>query len=127
MARAAIAVVGTRKKIQVVDRRKLVLSDPNVPESHEPWHKAATVGDDLARVREIVRRGTRAIEACARKQVGRLIRDLEKAGHQVVGTGVLQSGGPPRLEIESILAAHTLQHTAEGRLMRDALAVASDK
>ena len=48
---AAVAVVGTRKKIQVVDRRKLVLSDPNVPESHEPWHKAATVGDDLARVR----------------------------------------------------------------------------
>lgn len=121
---AAVAVVGTRKKIEVVDRRRIRLIDDAIPESHEPWHKASK---DPKRAKEIVRLGTRGIEGCARRGVAALVKELEKQGHRVVGAGVLQSGGPPKLAFESILAAHTLQHTAEGRMMRDALAKASKK
>ncbi len=120
---AAVAVAGTKTKVRVVDRRKVVLAD-EVPESHEPYHKAAEVRGDLAKAREIVRRGRRAIEACARAEVSRLIRDLESEGHDVASAASVQAGGR-ELTFESILASHAMVHTAEGRLMREALAKAS--
>ena len=122
---AAVAVAGTRSRVEVVDRRKVILEDPDVPESHEPWHKASEAKADPARSREIVRRGTRAIEACARREVAALLRDLEKLGHRVVGAGVLEAGSDRELRFESVLAAHAMQHAAEGRLMRESLARAA--
>ena len=117
---AAVVVAGTRDAPRVTLRRRLVLAN-DVPESHEPYHKAALVRDDLAQAKAIIRRGTRAIEACARAEIAGLEQDIVGQGHRLVGAGVLQAGGP-ELTLESSLGAHTMVHVAEGRLMRAALA-----
>lgn len=119
---AAVAVAGTKSAPRFVLRQRVLLSN-KVHESHEPYHKAALVRDDLPRSKEIVRRGRRAIEACARSEVAQMTRNLEKDGHRVVGAGVLQAGGR-EMKFESILASHVMVHTAEGALMREALAKA---
>ena len=119
---AAVAVAGTKSAPRFVLRQRVLLSN-KVHESHEPYHKAALVRDDLERAKEIVRRGRRAIEACARSEVAQMTRNLEKDGHRVVGAGVLQAGGR-EMKFESILASHVMVHTAEGALMREALAKA---
>jgi hypothetical protein len=121
---AAVVVAGTRAKPRVIERRRLTLAD-DVRESHEPYHKAALVRDDLAQAKAIIRRGTRAIEACARAEVTSLENDVVGLGHRLVGVGILQAGGP-ELTLESALAAHTMVHVAEGRLMRAALTRASE-
>jgi hypothetical protein len=123
---AAVAVAGTRKKVRVVDRRKVILAAEKVRESHEPYHKAAKVQSDLKKAREIVRRGTRAIEACARAELARLIRDLEEEGCEVVAVAIVQASGR-EMKFESIVASHAMQHAAEGQLMRDSLAKAAQK
>ncbi len=123
---AAVAVTGTRRKVRVVDRRKVILAAEEVRESHEPYHKAAKLRGDLKKAREIVRRGTRAIEACARAELEGLILDLQEDGHEVVAVGILQAGGR-EMKFESIVASHAMQHAAEGQLMREALAKAAQK
>lgn len=123
---AAVAIAGTRKQVRVVDRRKLVLLDDEVPESHEPYHKAAEIRDDLEAARAVVRRGVAAVEARARAELRSLLRDMEKQGHEVVGVGILDAGGR-EMKFESIVASHAMQHAAEGRLVRDALAKAAER
>jgi hypothetical protein len=123
---AAVAVVGSRSRIEVALRRVLVLVDPDVDESHEPWHKAAEAGDPDS-AREIVRRGTRGVEGRARQEIAALLREVEALGHRVVGAGLLRTGSERELRFESILAAHAMQHAAEGRLVRDALVRACEK
>ena len=116
---AAIAVGRPRNAPKVIDRRRIVLSS-EVPESHEPYHKAAEVRDDLKQARAIVKRGERAIHAVAKKGVRDWVADLESDGHEVAAAGLLMAG-THEMSFESMINAHAHVHTAEGRLMREAV------
>ena len=121
---AAVAVSGTKSSPRFALRRRLALESDDVHESHEPYHKAALVREDLAQAKEVIRRGRRAIESGARREISGMLRDLAKDGHRVVGVGILQAGNR-EMKFESILASHAMVHAAEGRLMREALAKAA--
>jgi hypothetical protein len=118
---AAVAVVsGVRARPILADRRRISLSCQEVPESHEPYHKAAEQREDEDRARAIIAVGTRAIHAEARKSVRAVVKDLAKSGYEVVAAGVLMDLGR-KASFESTLRSHALVHTAEGQLMRAAL------
>jgi hypothetical protein len=116
---ALVAVAGTRREIEVVDRRRVDLADPSVPGPKQPYHEAE--GEPLARARRIV-------DACA-AEAGRrslasmreVVRQLRSRGLDTVGAALLLASNKPLPELESILASHALIHTADGELFRDAL------
>jgi hypothetical protein len=122
---ALVAVAGTRRAIEVVDRRRIELADPAVPGPAQPYHEAE--GKPLAKARQIVDRYADRARDQAREAFRAVIGDLRRRGYAVAGFGLLLSSGRPLPDLESILASHALIHAADGELFRDALQDAAEK
>jgi hypothetical protein len=99
----------------VLDRRTVELSDPEIPETRQPYHAATGVAEtnseNLERRVEIVRRH-------ARRSVSELIRGCRAAGHQLCGAGLVVGSD---VDPEGIANLHIRAHAAEGRLFRTVL------
>ncbi len=122
---ALVAVAGTRKSIEVIDRRRIELADTAIPGSKQPFHAAE--GLELKKAERIVDGCAAGARRLARQAFRAVIDDLRKKGHEAVGCGLLLASGRPLPALESILASHALIHTADGELFRDALVHASEK
>ena len=122
---AAVAVAGSRRAIEILERRRIELGDPSVPGPKQPYHRAEK--QPLPRARQIIDRY--ADDACrrAREAFRLLTRDLREKGYEVSRCGLLIASGRPLPELESILASHALIHSADGELFRAALADAASK
>ncbi len=121
---ALVAVAGTRKSIEVIDRRRVELADTAIQGSKQPYHAAE--GLELEKAERIVDGCIAGARRLARQAFRAVIDDLGKKGHEVVGCGLLLASGRPLPALESILASHALIHTADGELFRDALVHASE-
>jgi hypothetical protein len=113
----AVALAGAPAAPVVLDRRRLDLTDPEVP--RQAFHAAA--GLDPGAAEALVERATRTAEALTERAVGGLVGELRSAGHQVVGAGVALGGGRRLGTLARILASHAAMHAAEGELYREAL------
>lgn len=121
---ALVAVAGTRKSIEVIDRRRVELADTAIPGSKQPYHAAE--GLELKKAERIVDGCIGGARLLARQAFRAVIDDLRKKGHEAVGCGLLLASGRPLPALESILASHALIHTADGELFRNALVHASE-
>jgi hypothetical protein len=117
----AVALAGAPAAPAVVDRRRLDLTDPEVP--RQAFHVAA--GLDAGAAEALVERATRTAEALAERTVRGLVGELRSAGHQVAAAGVALGGGRRLGTLARILASHAAMHAAEGELYREALVHAS--
>ena len=117
---AGVAVAGGRAKVALLWREKLVLTDPTVRASHEPYHKAAELLPDFEAARGLVHEGTKAVRAATRKSVRAWLRELRAQGFEPTKAIVLLSSGRD-FPLESVLRSHAMIHSAEGALCRDAL------
>jgi hypothetical protein len=122
---ALVAVSGTRRTIEVIDRRRVELGDPSVPGPKQPYHEAE--GKPLPAAQRIVERfaedaGRRALET-----LRSVLKKLRSTGHDVGGCALLMASNKPLPDLASILASHALIHTADGELFRDAIANAVKK
>jgi len=94
-------------------------------ESRQPYHTAAKLAPDEARAfvahirREARALGLRAIRALQDK--------LEEHGYALERSAVLLAAGRSLPPLPKILAAHSLIHTADGELFREALVHASKR
>jgi hypothetical protein len=113
----AVALAGAPAAPVVLDRRRLDLTDPEVP--RQAFHVAE--GLDPGAAEELVERATRTAEALAERAVGGLVDELRSAGHQVAAAGVTLGGGRRLGTLAQILASHAAMHAAEGELYREAL------
>jgi hypothetical protein len=118
----AVALAGTPATPAVVDRRRLDLTDPEVP--RQAFHVAADL--DAGAAGELVERATRTAEALAEREVRGLVGELRSAGHEVAGTGIALGSGRQLGTLAQILASHAAMHAAEGELYRDALMSAAE-
>lgn len=114
---AAVAVGGP--KATVLARQRVVLADSDYGRFvyHAARETPAFAGEMVKESRQVaVRRGSKALKE--------LIADL--ADHQVVSIAVppAKRALPP---LETILASHSLVHSAEGELFRAALVTAGEK
>lgn len=120
---AAVAVSLEQGSPVVLVRERLHLVKNFTYESRQPYHTAAKLepGEGRAFVAHIRReaRGLafRAIRAVREK--------LEGHGYALERSAVLVSSGRPLPPLHKILAAHSLIHTADGELFREALIHAS--
>jgi hypothetical protein len=118
-----VSLAGPPSEPAVVDRRRLDLTDPDLP--RQAFHAAA--GLDPAAAADLVERAAASTEAIAERVLRDLVAELRAAGHRVAGAGIALGGGGHRPgTLAAVLASHPAMHAAEGELYREALLLASD-
>ena len=116
---ALVAVAGTIDAPRILDRRRIIVADPDMPGSKQPYHAAA--GLPLPKAEALVRAAVDSSRALALEAISVSIKALQSRGHEVVACGVILGSGKTLPPLDRILAAHPLLHTAEGELFRDVL------
>ncbi|MGA8733023.1 MAG: hypothetical protein WB558_03795 [Terriglobales bacterium] len=119
-----VAVSGPANSVEVVERRRIVITDPTIPGANQPYHHAASLGLSEHGIRESEKylAGCAAVsERLAFAAVEEVIRELEKKDYRVAGSAVLLAAGRPLPTLLKILGSHPLLHTAEGQFFRNAV------
>jgi hypothetical protein len=116
---ALVAVAGASDAPRILDRRRIITADPEIPGSKQPYHAAA--GLPLAQAGTLIDQAIRSSRALALEAITAAIKSLRSRDHDVTACAVLLGSGKPLPPLEKILAAHPLLHTAEGQMFRDVL------
>lgn len=116
---ALVAVEGAMDAPRVLERRRIVIADPEMPGSKQPYHAAA--GLSLPQAEALVQRAVESSRVLALEAMSAAVKRLRSQGHEVAGCGVLLGSGKALPDLEKVLASHALIHTAEGEIFRDAL------
>jgi hypothetical protein len=114
----AIAVVlrGPREAPQLFRRTELILTDPRVPATFQPYHEVMDLPWQESQIK--VKPFVRAIEKVAAKALAQLIRELQLEGVKVVSVGI---AGTADRDLSKIGNYHIRAHAAEGLLFRQVL------
>lgn len=108
---------------EILARERVHLVEKFTYEFRQPYHTAEKLPPEKASA--FVSR----MQAEARELSGRAIRELrakiEALGRRLVRSNVLLASGRPLPALPQILASHSLIHTADGELFREALLHAS--
>jgi len=118
----AIAVVlgGPPASPIVIKRAELILWDPTMPATSQPYHEVMDLPWEQSKV--AVQKSALRIESVASKALGDLIRDVTVEGLTVCGVGIAGAGNR---NLDKIGSTHIRAHSAEGVLFRHALEVAA--
>jgi hypothetical protein len=115
----AVLVAGTATAPRVVESRRVEISDPDVPDSLQPYHAgfgtARDAGDELKRLVSSVR-------SFGRKSVGRVIRDYQER-ESLRGAGVVVGS---LIDPKTIGNDHIRIHAMEGQLFRSVVIDAAE-
>jgi hypothetical protein len=114
-----VAVSGDAISLEVIDRRRIVVTDPKSPGANQPYHYAANLG--LSEAERHLAQCAAVSERLALAALEEVVRVLEARDHQIVGSAVLLAAGRPLPTLAKILASHALIHTAEGEFFRNAV------
>jgi hypothetical protein len=108
----AVLVAGPASKPTVIDRRRVELADPAVPQSTQPFH----AGLDLPKAAsaKTVARLVKCVEQYSARTIAELIRDCAR-GHRLVGAGIVAGS---IVDPHTIANDHIRAHAEEGRLFR---------
>jgi hypothetical protein len=121
---ALVAVAGDGTSVEVVDRRRIEMTDPRRPLSRQPYHEAEDL--PLEKAATLLDGYSKKARELAGRALKDAVADLRGRGYRAVGSGLLLASGRPLPKLEAILASHALIHTADGEHFRDALARASE-
>jgi hypothetical protein len=114
-----VAVADAIDAPEVLDRQRIVIADPRLAGSKQPYHAAA--GLPFAQAEDFVRRAAESSRTLAREAIANVVTALEARGYEVAGGAVLLASGKALPGLAAILAAHPLIHTAEGVFFREAM------
>lgn len=113
------AVAGTIDAPRILERRRIIIADPEMPDSKQPYHAAAEL--PFPQADALVRKAVESSRALALEVLSARIEALRSRGHEVAGCAVLLGSGKALPPLEKVLASHALIHTAEGQMFRDVL------
>jgi hypothetical protein len=118
----AIAVVlsGPADAPQLIKRTELMLHDPRVPATFQPYHAVMELPWSESQKRVVP--SIRAIEQIAAKALAQLVHELGSEGLRVVGVGI---AGTADRDLSKIGNYHIRAHGAEGLLFRQVIEVAA--
>ncbi|HEX4803977.1 MAG TPA: hypothetical protein VFV14_10710 [Myxococcaceae bacterium] len=110
----------------ILDRRRVEMMEGGKPEAPAfVYHAAAKL--PLKSAGPLVQRAAALAKSRASDALESAMRELSQAGHTVVASGIVAAKRSLALpSLERILAAHTLIHSAEGELYRQAIIAASE-
>jgi len=119
-----VAVSGDANSIEVVERKRIVITDPAIPGANQPYHHAAGLGTSELGFRE----SEKYLASCATVSerlaftaIEEVVRAFERQDYRVVGSAVLLAAGRPLPPLAKILGSHPLLHAAEGQFFRNAV------
>jgi hypothetical protein len=118
---ALVALAGDGTSVEVIDRRRVEMTDPRRPLSKQPYHAAEDL--PLEKAASLLDGYAKKAREQADRALGEVVADLRGKGYRPVGSALLLASGRPLPELEAILASHALIHTADGEHFRQALAV----
>jgi hypothetical protein len=112
---AAVLLAGPVRSPQLLDRRRLELRDPDVPESTPPYHAGmGTLQTDATKIERL----RNIISDAASRAFAELLQEYRTAGHDV-GMASLVVGS--EIDPAKITNPHIRAHALEGRLFRTVL------
>jgi len=114
-----VAVGGSAEAPEVILRRRLVIADPNLAGSKQPYHAAEPMAFPDAEA--FINRCADSTRTMAKKAVRDAVAELTGMGFAMAGSCVLLGSGRPVGDLAKILSSHPLIHTAEGEFYRNAL------
>jgi hypothetical protein len=120
-----VAISGDADSIEIMDRRRIVTTDPSIPGANQPYHYAASLG--LPEAERYLANCAAVSERLALAAVADVVRELDGRHCRIVGSAVLLASGRPLPSLSKILASHPLIHTAEGEFFRDAASKACER
>ena len=108
----AVLVGGSADAPEVADCRRIELSDPDIPESRQPYHDgfgtARADGSELTRL-------VTSVERFGRTSVTGLIGTYQNDGHRLRGVGIVVGSV---IDPASLGNSHVRIHALEGQLFR---------
>ncbi len=113
---ALVAASGDGATIEVVDRRRIVITDPNIPGASQPYHFAAELA--LPEAKKYLSNCAEVSERLTRAAIQTVVQELHSRDYRVVASAVLLASGRPLPKLPEVLASHPLIHTAEGEFFR---------
>jgi hypothetical protein len=120
---AAVALGGSPRSPEVIDRRRISLIEPGSPGGIQPYHAARTM--DLPKADEFIGAVIVAIDHSALLAVRAFAEAISGQGRSVAWCGIVLASGRALPSLEATLRSHAMVHTAEGELYRSALAKAA--
>ncbi len=118
----AVALGGTPREPEVLLRRRVELVAGGLP--RQVFHAAAELPH--APAEQLVHRVERSAAECAGRELKRLCDDVAALGHTVGPVALCAEPREVPADVAKIIANHTLIHSAEGELYREALEWAAD-
>src|SRR5438552_16466474 len=110
---AMVVLVSASSPPVVIDRRRVELSDPAVPDSIQPFH--AGLGLPKRAAAKAVARLIRCVERSSERAVAELIEHYRVAGHRILGAGIVVGS---TIDPQTIKGEHIRAHAEEGKLFR---------
>lgn len=120
---AAVALGGSPRSPEVINRRRIELIGPGSPGGVQPYHVARTM--ELLRAEEFIKGVIAAIDRSALLAVRAFGEAINGMGHQIGCCGIVLASGRALPSLEATLRSHAMVHTAEGELYRAAIARAA--
>lgn len=121
---AAILLAGPSRAPQILERRRIMLCDPAVEGSKQPFHHAEPMSFPDAQ--RFIATCSESTGHYAREALAQLIAAANTHRCRLGGCGILTVSGRALPDLGSILASHALIHAAEGAFYRDAVADACE-
>ncbi len=113
-----VAVSGDANSVELLDRRRIVVADPEVRGAIQPYHFAAQLEppEQEKHLADCAASSSRL----AATAIAEVVKELNGRHYGVVGAAILLASGRALPPLAKILAAHPLIHTAEGEFFRQA-------
>jgi hypothetical protein len=112
----AIILTGGPQEPRVVERHVVALSDPDIPQSRQPYHAVLEAGS--AEAQHLEKRLCKVVQTVAGRSVLELHQYVRNAGYQVRRVGLVVGSAIDPAQIKN---EHIRAHALEGRLFRTAL------
>lgn len=113
-----VAVSQDANAVTLLDRRRIVVANPEERGAIQPYHFAAQL-ESSAQEKHLAQCAASSCQLAA-AAIAEVIRELDERRHRVVGAAILFASGRPLPPLAKILGAHPLIHTAEGEFFRQA-------
>jgi hypothetical protein len=127
---ALVVVAGSPGAIEIVDRRKILITAPSIKGASQPYHfaKARFEKDQsLSNAESYLAECAAASEQLAWEALREISGEARRLGKAVARCAILLAAGRSLPALPKILASHPLIHTAEGEFFRQALRRAAER
>jgi len=109
----------------VMERRRIELIDQGIPGAAQPYHAAAEM--EMTEAEQWIARSADRARLLARDAIRSILDGLAERACQTVACGIVLASGRALPPLAAVLGSHSLIHTAEGELFREALRRGSEQ